>query len=146
MKYTLVLLIWLLAALTPGALAASKKPADESETELTGHMEDLNRAYRRLGRQIKDASKNASSLELAAVIRVSAEKSSQLVPAMAEDLPPAERPKFIADYQAAMKVFIEDVGKLETALKASDNAAAAKVMDALKAQQRQGHKAHKRPD
>jgi soluble cytochrome b562 len=112
----------------------------EDQTELGDKMEKLNGAYRKLGKQISDATKNEDSLAQVAIIKESAEAALKLEPAKKKDLPEAEQAKFVADYQGKMKEFIAMVGKLETALKAGDNAAAAKLVDDMKLERNADHK------
>jgi len=115
----------------PGpAPAASAK----EETELDQKMEDMNGAFRKLRRQIADASANASSLELVAKLRKASEESVALVPAKAAKVPEADREKFVAAYQAKMKEFIAEVDKLKAALEAGKNDEAATIL------QKAGHR------
>jgi soluble cytochrome b562 len=55
-------------------------------------------------------------------------------------VPAADQAAFVADYRAEMKVFIGLVEKLEAALKANDNAAAAKLVEELKNERNEDHK------
>lgn len=131
---------------TSGAPAAGgpghrKHPA----TELEDRMDEMGAAFKKLRRQITDATQNASSLELVAKLSAGAEKAAKLTPAKASDLPEAERPKFIADYQSEMKVLQEQLAKLSAALKANNNADAEKVLKDIGAMQRKDHKTFQRP-
>jgi cytochrome c556 len=120
--------------------------AADTETELGGKMEKMGGAFRALRRQVSDASKNADSLARVATIRQNAEASLKLEPAMKADMPAAKQKKFVADYQAGMKKFIELCGKLEAALKANNNAEAAKLCAAMGDAQKSGHKSFKKDD
>lgn len=117
-----------------------KKEGKAPETELEGKMDKLGSAYRKLSRQINDASKNADSLAQVAIIKENAVASLKLEPVKKKDLPAADQAKFVADYQAEMKTFIGIVDKLEAALKANDNAAAAKLVDDMKNERNEDHK------
>lgn len=119
----------------PGAGAPAKE-----ETELDHKMEDMNGAFRKLRRQISDASSNASSLELVAKLRKASEESVALIPAKAARVPEADREKFVADYQAKMKEFIAEVDKLKTALEAGKNDEAAAILNKLNSLQKSGHR------
>jgi soluble cytochrome b562 len=112
----------------------------DDDTELGDKMDTLSNAYKKLGKQISDASKNEDSLKLVATIHSSAEAALKLEPAKKADIPAADQAKFVADYQAKMKSFIAEIDKLEAVLKAGDNAAAAKQMDVLKQMRSEGHK------
>jgi soluble cytochrome b562 len=103
-------------------------------------MEKIGGAYRRLGKQISDASKNDDSLQLIANIRTQAEAAAKLQPEKTADVPADEQAKFVANYQTGMKNFLADLGKLETALKAGKNEDAVAVMKTLKADMDDSHK------
>ena len=133
------LLIALACALVTGPLAAD-------ETELEAKMEKMGGAFRALRRQISDASKNADSLAKVATIRQNAEAALKFEPAMKKDIPANKQAKFVADYQAEMKKFIELCGKLEGALKANNNDEAAKLCAAMGDAQKAGHKSFKKED
>jgi len=129
----------------PSVRADDAKPA-KADTELEGQMDQMSGAFKKLKRQIADPANNASSLTLVATIRQGAEAALKLSPAKAEDVPAADRAKFIADYQAKRKALIGEVEKLEAALKANQNEEAKKIVAALGTMQKEGHKAFKRPE
>lgn len=140
---TLSLISALVALPILRAQDAAKKEK-EPHTELADAMEKLNDAYRKLGRQAADATKNEDSLKQVAIIKASAEAALKLEPVKKKDIPEAEQAKFIADYQAKMKEFLVTVGKLDAALKAGDNAAAVKLVEELKAHRDADHKSFKK--
>lgn len=129
------------AAPAPAA-AAEKKP----ETELTQKMDKMNGAFRKLRRQAGDASKTAESLELVATLREMSVASARLEPARAVTIPEAGRKKWIADYQAKMGELQAQIDKLEAALKAGQNEEAARIVQAIAALQKEGHKEYKSED
>jgi soluble cytochrome b562 len=135
MKKLRILTVSLLCVLAPlaGMGAESKMSA------LDEQMEEINAAYRKLGRQVADPAKNADSLKQVAIIREHANASVKLDPKKKADLPAADQAKFVAAYQAKMKEFISQVGKLEEALKANKNDEAANVLKSLKKAQEEGH-------
>ncbi len=122
----------------------AKKKAEE--TELGKSMEKISGAWRKLRRQADDPASNAASLELVAVIRAAAEKALTLTPARAEDVPAAEREKFVENYRKHLKEFLAQVGKLADAFKAGDNATARELIQKIGGLQKEGHKEFKRPD
>ena len=130
--------------------AADPQPAPpaakDDDTELGKTMSKMNGAWRKLRKQAADPTANATSLELVATISACAEKALTLQPAKVEDVPAADRPKFIADYQAQMKDFSAQVAKLGDAFKANDNAAAQAIIQKMGAMQKEGHKEFKRPE
>lgn len=144
---TLTLVSALVALPVLSAQDAPKKMAPkEDQTELGDKMEKLNNAYRKLGREVSDATKNEDSLAQVAIIKASAQAALKLEPAKKKDLPEADQAKFLADYQAKMKEFNATVDKLEAALKAGDNATAAKIVDDMKTERNEGHKAFKKEE
>jgi soluble cytochrome b562 len=140
-------LILNLALPTAARLRAEEKPAHkEPETELGKTMEGLNGAWRKVRAQAADPAKNASSVELLGTITAAAEKALTLKPAKVEDLPAADREKFVQDYQKQMKAFLAQLGQLQAAFKANDNAAATALIEKIGALRKESHKEFKRPD
>ena len=115
-------------------------PKDD-QTPLGEQMEKIGGAFKKLGKQITDATKNEDSLKLAATIKAAATKGLEFEPEKKADIPVADQAKFVADFRAKLKEFIGVVDKLTAALQANDNAAAAKVLDEMKNERKEGHKA-----
>lgn len=127
-------------------IAAPCVRAGDAETELGAKMEKMGGAFRALRKQIGDSSKNADSLAKVAVLRQNAEASAKLEPAMKKDVPADRQQKFVADYQAQMKKFVQMCDKLEAALKANNNAEAEKLCAAMGEAQKAGHKGFKKEE
>ncbi|QYM80671.1 hypothetical protein K0B96_08745 [Horticoccus luteus] len=149
MKKSLLLLaltgVFTLApALSLPAQEAVSPHAERKTTPLGKEMKEMGKAFRTLGRQIDDASKNAASIKLVATMREAAEASLQYKPEKTADLPAADQAKFVADFQAGVKNLIADLDKLTAALKANDNAAAAATLREIKDDQKKGHKEFKK--
>ncbi len=136
----------LLAQDAPPAAPASGDQPKAPKTELEKNMDTMGKAFRTLRRQVSDATKNDSSLELVATIRTAAEAASKLTPAKTEDLPEADRPQFVADFQAGMKDLAAGLDKLEADLKAGDNTAAAADLKDVGAIEGKNHKKFRRPE
>lgn len=134
MKIRILLLTLACALVSVPAINA----ADKDETELGNQMDKMGGAFRKLKKSVADASQNAESLKLVATIKAAAVASTKEKPAWHPD----DAPKF----QAKMKEFTTKVEKLEAALKANDNATAAKICEELGAAQKEGHKEFKKPD
>jgi hypothetical protein len=128
------------------AQAPAAAPAKAPKTPLAKDMGKISKAYKALGKQIADSTKNDSSLELLATIRDAAVAASNEKPAFTADQAEADQPKFIADYQAKMKDFLGAVDKVVADLKAGDNATAAVDAKKLAMEERQGHKAFRKPE
>lgn len=129
----------------PAAPGASAPPKAE-KTELEKNMGNMGKAMRTLGKQIADSTKNDSSLQLVSTIRSAAEAASKLTPAKAQDLPEADRPQFVEEFQAGMKDLFAALDKLETDLKANDNAAAADDFKQVGSVEKTNHKKFRRPE
>lgn len=141
-----------LFALTPAVRLAAQQPdprphhEDHEDTELGKQMKQMGRAFRTLGRQITDASKNEDSLQLVATMREAAEHSLSYQPEKTADLPAADQAKFVDDFHAGIKGLIADLDKLATALKAGDNQSALAILLQIKEDQKQGHHEFKKDD
>lgn len=121
--------------------AVQAAPAHDSDTtELGGRMDEMRASFRKLRRQVSDASANPSSLELVARLRRASEQSAALAPAKAATLPESQRAAFVADYAEKMKAFIAVVDKLKTALEAGKNDEAVALVARLESLQKSGHR------
>jgi soluble cytochrome b562 len=140
-----VLLATLTCALVVATGVRAQAPASKRqfETPLGDQMAKMSDALKTLKAQISDASKNADSLKQVATIRSAANASLKLEPAKKADIPAADQAKFVAGFQDGLKNLIAQVGKVEAALKANDNAAAAKAIEEVDAAQKAGHKDYK---
>lgn len=152
MKQRLFLLSVLLGfAISPILRAedAPKAPAaaedKEPDTELGKKMAKMNGAWRKVRRQVTDATKNESTLEQLAIVRANATDSLKDEPERKADVPAAEQAKFVADYQTKMKEFIADLDTLAAALKAGNNEEAGKIIEAIGKTQKADHKEFRRP-
>jgi len=114
---------------------------ESDKTPLGKKMSALNTAFKAVGRQIDDASKNASTLEQLAIIETNAKAALTLEPEKKAQIPAAEQAKFMADYKAGLEKFLVTVGNMRAALKAGNNAEAAAALDAMKSLQRESHNA-----
>jgi len=143
-RILLIPLVCVLAAVL-GVQAQNKgaKSAD-TETELALQMEEINAAYRKLNRQVKDSKKNADSLKQVSIIQKYAAVALKLEPKKKAEIPAAEQAKFMTDYQAKLKEFVANVAVVEAALKADKNEDAANAMKTLKQDQKEGHKQFKK--
>jgi soluble cytochrome b562 len=144
------LLLTLLAAApalrAQDAPPAAPAPAKPEKTELEKDMDIMGKSMRTLRKQIADSTKNDSSLQLVSAIQTAAEAASKLTPAKTQDLPEADRPQFVQEFQAGMKDLAAALGKLEADLKANDNTAAAADLKQVLAVEGQNHKKFRRPE
>ncbi|MBI5694013.1 MAG: hypothetical protein HZC55_28390 [Verrucomicrobia bacterium] len=136
------LILTLACALVTGSAAF----ASDAETELGAKMEKMGGAFRTIRRQVADASKNADTLAKVATLKENAEASLKFEPALKKEKPAADQKKFVENYRAEMKKFVELCSKLEAALKANDNALATKICGQMGDAQKAGHKEYKKED
>ncbi len=121
-------------------MAPASAAHDSDTTELGERMDEMRASFRKLRRQVADASANASSLDLVARLRRASEQSAALAPAKAATLPESERSAFVADYAEKMKAFIAEVDKLKAALEAGKNDEAVALVAKLESLQKSGHR------
>lgn len=146
MKKSLFFLVFsCLFAFAPALKLSAQQPGppphheDHEDTLLGQQMKKMGRAFRTLGRQITDASKNSDSLQLVATMREAAEASLAFKPEKTADIPADQQAKFVADFHAGIKGLVADLDKLTAALKANDNNAAFSILRQIKDDQKQGH-------
>jgi soluble cytochrome b562 len=125
--------------------AASHEDHGE-HTELGEQMETISKSFRTLRRQAGDASKNASSAALAGKMHKAAVAGLKHDPAWTADQPKGEQAEFVKGFKKEMEVFVGLLADLEKAFTAGDNDKAAGIIEKLRDQQKQGHKAYKAPD
>ncbi len=124
----------------------SSMAAEEELTPLGEQMEQLGSAWRQVKRGAQDSSKNAQTLAMVKKMVAAAENSLSHQPAMLEDIPDAEKKKFLADYTQGMKAFLDNLKKLEAALEAGNNNAAAKLLTSIDEHRKKSHESFKRPE
>jgi cytochrome c556 len=130
-----------------GAPAASAPAAPKApKTALAKDMDKISKAYRTLGRQINDATKNDASLALLVTIHDAAVAASNETPVLAADQAEADKAKFVSDYQDKMKEFVAAVDKVTADLTAGDNASAAIDLKKLGMDEKSGHKSFRKPE
>jgi hypothetical protein len=118
--------------------------ADKDETDLDKIMSKLNGAVRRINKQLADPAKNPDTLKDVAIAKEQAELAKKQTPALAAEK--EDKAKFVADYQKQIDLLIAQLGQLETAVKANDNAAARDVLKKMNDLKKSGHKEFKKPD
>ncbi len=126
--------------------ASHEDHGSDEGTELSGHMEEISKVFRRVRRQIRDASKNANSAELVGEMLKHAKASLELKPVWTMDQPKSEQADFVAGFKKNMKEFIGMLEDLQAAFQAGDNDKAAAVVAKLRDHQKKGHDAYKKPD
>ncbi|GAB5561001.1 MAG: hypothetical protein SynsKO_26480 [Synoicihabitans sp.] len=129
-----------------GLNSASANGHGHDHSELGEQMEVIGKTFRSLRRSVRDASKNAESAEMVGKMLKAAKASIDHKPAWTAEQPKAEQADFVAGYKKEMKVFIQLLTDLKAALEADDNDKANDIIGKLRDQQRDSHKAYKKPD
>lgn len=144
---TRLILLALCCGLPAGVELRAEAPAVKGEelTALGEQMEQMNSAFRRLRRQATEPAYNESSLELVAVMQLSAETALPLIPAKAEELPEPERARFISAYQDRLKELMAALVELEAHFQAADNPAAVRLIAQLADLQKASHQEFRKP-
>ncbi|MFO0980965.1 MAG: hypothetical protein U1E76_04310 [Planctomycetota bacterium] len=128
----------LLAALALAPLGAMAQKGGK-DTELEKHMEAMDDHFKVLKKDVKDAAKNASSLEHVIEMQKQAIHCKLEKPKMTATLPEAERAKFALEFRKQLIVLEHKLRDLEMALLDNDNARAADVYKELEKIQDAGH-------
>lgn len=141
MNFRLIILVLAFGPWAEGGLRAEEPTVKAEElTALGEQMEQMSSAFRRLRRQAAEPAFNESSLELVAAMQQAAAVAQTLMPAKAEELPEAERAKFLCAYQANMKKLNAALGELAGHFQAADNPAAVKLIAQLADLQKASHR------
>lgn len=141
MKIRLILASLVCTAAVITGLQAQPKEK-EPKTPLAEKMEAIDGAQRAMNRALT-AGNAEEALKQATIIHDAAEASAKLEPKNANLVPAESRAKFVADYQADMKAFVEHTQKLVAALKAGNVEEAKTINETLKKAKTDGHKSYK---
>lgn len=145
-RRSLILTLAMLVSYLPIMEANSHEDGEHEHTPLEDQMSAMNKAWRSIRRQIKDPSKNESTLELVAKVKKAAQKSVGLTPILAKEKSGAAKEKFMAGYQKGMKRTVGLIGELEAALKKGDNAGAEAIVGKINDARKHGHDNYKPAD
>ncbi len=124
-------------------LTAFRFQQDEPKTPLGQKMAAINTAFKAVGRQVDDPSKNASTLEQLKIIETNAKAALRLEPEKKGTLPASAQAKFVADFQRDLNKLVDAVEKAQVAVKAGKNAEASALVDSMKSIQRDSHKEYR---
>jgi hypothetical protein len=131
---------------TPPPSAPALDTKVEKKTELEKRMGRVGKAYKKLKKQVADPGQNPSSVLLVEEMRTAMGEALDLTPARAQDIPEADRPKFIEDYKKGIQAMLDKFSGLEDALKANDNAGAQAIIAKIGPMMKEDHKQFQRPD
>jgi soluble cytochrome b562 len=129
-----------LAALTLAfSTTALRAQASEDKTPLGKKMSAMNAAFRTIGQQVADSSKNASTLEQITIFETNAKEALAFEPEKKAQIPAPEQEKFVADFKSGLEKLIETAAKLHEAMAAGKNTDAAAIVDDMRRLQRESH-------
>ena len=121
-----------LASHAQDAAAGPKRPQPD--------MMAMDKAFRALNAQVKDAAQNAASLAVLAQMQAATVAAKDGVPPLVAALPEAERAARIVEYKKEMDKLLHQEITLEEQLLDGDNAKAAETLAAMTATQQEGHR------
>jgi hypothetical protein len=108
-------------------------------SDLEKEMKNIGKNTKALKQSVGDPSKKAEALaEIGQMIK-SAEKAKTLTPKKAGEIPEAQRPQFIADYQKQIDGLIGQFKKIEADLTADKTADAKSDFEKIGGMKRDGH-------
>lgn len=120
--------------------APALRAQDQAEkTPLAQKMTAINGAFRTIGRQIEDSTKNASTLEQIAIIETNAKAALAFEPEKKAQIPPADQAKFVEDFKVGIQKLVDTAAKLREAVAAGKNTDAAAIVKEMSSLQRESH-------
>lgn len=128
------------------ALQAENHGGGHDHSEIGEQMEMIGKTFRSLRREARDPANNSKSADLVAKMLEGAKASLGKTPSWTSEQPKDKQAAFVADYEKEMKVFVGLLTDLEKAFRANENEKAGELIQALRDQQRDSHKAFKKPD
>lgn len=137
-----LLLVTLISALA--VTSVGLRAADEDQTELGAKMEKMGGAWRRIKAQVADASKNDDTLTKLGTMKQNLTAALQLEPETAQSKSGADKEKYVAEFHARIQKEIDRIDKITAAVKAGNNADAAKLVDEVDHDYKDAHKTYKK--
>ncbi|WP_432797570.1 cytochrome b562 [Poriferisphaera sp. WC338] len=130
-----------LALLAP--LSFADKDSEHDEVNLHELMEDMEDDFKALRKQINNADKNDSSVELLTDLQEDAVEAKGFMPDNVLDASASEKDALQTEYLIAMNKLIIELAQTEIALLENDNKKAVKALVKVRDVQRSGHKKFK---
>jgi hypothetical protein len=121
-----------LASHAQDAAAGAKRPQAD--------MMAMDKAFRLLNAQVKDAAQNAASLAAIAQMETATLAAKDGMPPLVAALPAADQAARLVEYKKEMTKLLRQELDLEDQLLAGDNAKAAETLAAMQATQQEGHR------
>ena len=103
-------------------------------------MKALNRAYRKVRKQIVDPAQNTSSVQLLQAIQLEVTRGIAIVPDRVSEIPVNEQGRFFLSYKRKMVEFLTILLDIESALLDGDNSLAQQQFGKLYQMKKEGHR------
>jgi soluble cytochrome b562 len=110
------------------------------DSALEGQMKILARGTKQLSLQVSDPAQQAGTITLIESLKKASAESKALIPRKTADIPAADQPKFLADYQQTMGELTDSFNRIEEAVKAGEYDKAKSLLGAIKPIKQEGHK------
>lgn len=125
------------------AFALAIPASADEDTPLSKEMSKLNKALKAVNKNVEDAAAKDANLAKIADAKAACEASLKFEPAMAKDVPAAEKAKFIEGYRASMQEVGKQLDALKAAIEGGKAADAKAILDKLNTAKKDGHKKYK---
>jgi soluble cytochrome b562 len=119
--------------------AAGAAARDDGDTPLMVEMEKLEAAMEVLKRSVRDAERDAESLEQIVIAQQACLAAKQMAPKMAAGVADAERGPFLAGYRKGMAAALAELATMEVKLLEGDRDAARASWKKLEQMEEDGH-------
>ena len=110
------------------------------QPSLKANMKALNRAYRKVRKQIVDPAQNTSSVQLLQAIQLEVTKGIAIAPDRVSEIPVNEQGRFVLSYKRKMVEFLTILLDIESALLDGDNSLAQQQFGKLYQMKKEGHR------
>lgn len=110
------------------------------QPSLKANMKALNRAYRKVRKQIVDPAQNTSSVQLLQAIQLEVTRGIAIVPDRVSEIPVNEQGRFVLSYKRKMVEFLTILLDIESALLDGDNSLAQQQFGKLYQMKKEGHR------
>lgn len=110
------------------------------QPSLKANMKALNRAYRKVRKQIVDPAQNTSSVQLLQAIQLEVTRGIAIVPDRVSEIPVNEQGRFFLSYKRKMVEFLTILLDIESALLDGDNSLAQQQFGKLYQMKKEGHR------
>ncbi|MBH04858.1 MAG: hypothetical protein CMJ20_00905 [Phycisphaeraceae bacterium] len=110
------------------------------QPSLKANMKALNRAYRKVRKQIVDPAQNTSSVQLLQAIQLEVTRGIVIVPDRVSEIPVNEQGRFVLSYKRKMVEFLTILLDIESALLDGDNSLAQQQFGKLYQMKKEGHR------